>query len=147
MTSVIELINLIRPRPELYLGQKSISILRVFIDGWMFNNEEKLKDDEFMNEFQRWIEKRLYRRTNQSWCNIILFFSLNHEAEALANFFEYFDEWLTDRNNKQAEATTNEFLINIDVETDEVANILQLTMLHNLGMESQEAIVFAFPLN
>jgi hypothetical protein len=99
MNSVIDLIHLIQKKPAMYLGKRSISCLKSFLDGWFLRNPEAVTDGETMSYFQEWIEKKYKVSTSHSWCDVILFYSLD-ESDALENFFQYFNEYLT-HNSKQ----------------------------------------------
>lgn len=99
MTTVIELINEMRKRPALYIGQNSLSLFRAYIDGWASREPVLFGNDDFLNEFQDWVEKKFNLKTTQSWNGIILSYS-SDEADALKNFFEYFDQWILERNKR-----------------------------------------------
>ncbi len=56
--NIIELINMIRPRPAMYISSKSISCLKSFIDGWYFRNEEEEVGMDLLNDFSKWLQDR-----------------------------------------------------------------------------------------
>lgn len=39
--NIIELINLIKPRPELFIGEHDIFCLEAFLNGWYYRNQEE----------------------------------------------------------------------------------------------------------
>jgi hypothetical protein len=95
-----ELIRKIKKRPAFYLGQKSLSHLQVFLDGYTFARRQSgipisAQEQEF-EKFQEWIEQRFQQPNTQSWTKIILFHS-EDEAQALDLFFELFDEFLKEQ--------------------------------------------------
>lgn len=92
MNSIFSLIKLIEKRPAMYLGRNSISCLKSFLDGWYLRDPDNVIDAEIMNDFQSWVEKKYDVSGNQSWCDIILFYSQD-EGTALTNFFRHFDQW------------------------------------------------------
>ena len=77
----------------MYLGSKSISCLRVFIDGWYYRNTEETDGMEVLNEFSKWLQDMYGFDNQRPWDKIILFNS-SDQAVALDNFFELFDEFL-----------------------------------------------------
>ena len=95
-TPILELISFIKRRPELYLGRRSISCLKAYLDGWCSRGNEPNPDYEVMSKFQDWVATKYRIITTHSWCNIILFFSFGDEHCALDNFFKDFDEFLFD---------------------------------------------------
>ena len=65
--NIIELINLIKPRPELFIGEHDIFCLEAFLNGWYYRNqEEEVKAN-------------------------ILFYKFKTKEKALDAFFELFD--------------------------------------------------------
>lgn len=103
MDRLVELIRIIKSRPELYLSCRSINYLKVYMDGYFFALPKE-KSSEFMSEmgeFREWLAKRFNINTNQSWAQIILFFSPN-EIFALDEFFRLFEEFtLTGKNGEE----------------------------------------------
>ncbi|MCC3421324.1 MULTISPECIES: hypothetical protein [unclassified Microcoleus] len=51
-----------------------------------------LKEENALDGFQEWIQKKFNIDSSQSWANIILFFSQD-EKDALNSFFELFEEF------------------------------------------------------
>ena len=100
-----ELIRKIQKRPALYLGQKSLSHLQVFLDGYTFARRQSgipLSDQEKEFEgFQEWMEQRFKQPNNQSWTKIILFYS-EDEAQALDLFWELFDQFVKEYQKQPA---------------------------------------------
>ena len=91
----VALITLLKNRTAMYIGRNSILALEGFLLGWKFAqqtiNIENFSIEE--NSFQKWISHQYKITTNQSWIDIILFFSQDEEM-ALKQFFELFDKWL-----------------------------------------------------
>jgi hypothetical protein len=91
-----ELLKSVKKRPEIYIGEKSLSLLYIFIQGFLhafytMNNTNNYVG--FYSGFQDWIQKRYDISSSQSWCRIIRFFSSN-EADAFDNFYRLLDEYL-----------------------------------------------------
>lgn len=99
MNSYIEIIQLIREKPTLYIRQKSIFTLDVFLLGWNARNPRTISDKELMMAFQDWIQKKYQINSTQSWADIILFYSVN-DSDAFENFFKLFDVFLEEYNKK-----------------------------------------------
>lgn len=92
MNSIREIISKIKKRPEMYIGQNSISCLKAFLDGWYLRDPDNVIDSEIMDNFQDWVESRYKSDSAESWANIILDHAKN-ETEALKLFFKEFDEF------------------------------------------------------
>ncbi|AFZ28097.1 hypothetical protein Cylst_6129 [Cylindrospermum stagnale PCC 7417] len=96
----------IRRRPAMYLGTSSITRLYMLLKGYDYARREAgvtLTDQEqdFL-QFQEWVQARFDIHSPQSWDKIILFHSID-EQEALKDFFELLDEFLS---RKLQEATS-----------------------------------------
>lgn len=99
MNSVKELIFNIKKRPELYIGQRSLSLLQAYLYGWLNRDEKSVIDAYLMGDFQKWVENKYKIKSTQSWAQIILFFSTS-EYNALDKFFELFEEFLIQQENE-----------------------------------------------
>lgn len=93
MDSIKELIALVKTRPAMYIGKRSITSLKAFLDGWYFRSPDTVEDIEVMSYFQEWIEKKYSIRSSHSWSEIILFYSQD-ECDALDTFFKEFETFL-----------------------------------------------------
>jgi hypothetical protein len=94
MNKLADVIEAIRDRPELYISSRSINYLRVYLDGFMYalpSKERRLFADE-LGAFRDWLAAKYKISSNQSWNQIVLFFSPN-EAAALDEFFRLFEEY------------------------------------------------------
>lgn len=96
MVDLYDLISNIRKRPAMYLGRTSISNLRTFLAGYCFARRQmgipQTKQEQKFSEFQTWIQQKFNLTSNQTWDQIILFFSQD-EHTALEQFFKLFDEF------------------------------------------------------
>lgn len=96
MVDLYELIRNIQKRPAMYLGRASISNLRTFLSGYCFARRQmqipKTPQEQQFSEFQSWIQQKFHLTSNQTWDQIILFFSQD-ENTALDQFFKLFDEF------------------------------------------------------
>ena len=88
--NIIELINLIKPRPELFIGEHDIFCLEAFLNGWYYRNQEEVKANILYNDFYYWLRKKYHLRDSRGWANI-LFYKFKTKEKALDAFFELFD--------------------------------------------------------
>jgi hypothetical protein len=99
MTDIYELMDRIKSRPGMYLGKPHISRFKAFLDGYIGARNDlgfSLKEQEqTLNNFQQWIQKRFKITSSHSWADIILFYSLD-ERDALDKFFELFEKFKSD---------------------------------------------------
>ena len=93
MDSIKELFSEIKNRPELYIGQRSLSLLHAYLNGWLNRDEKSVIDYDLIGKFQDWVQKKYKITSSQSWARIILFYSTD-EIDGLNNFFRLFDEFL-----------------------------------------------------
>lgn len=89
---IYELLERIKPRPGMYLGKKSITLLKAFISGYYFarqtNNVAILEEIPPFGKFHDWIARYYnWESSTAGWNNIILQ-ELGDEAKALDVFFE-----------------------------------------------------------
>jgi len=97
MSQVFELLEKINKKPGLYIGISSVTALRHFLVGYKFARQEMgiLPTEEeldFYQEFQPWLQKRLYVQTVNSWDKIILIKYVD-EKTAFGNFFQLLEEF------------------------------------------------------
>lgn len=87
----------------MYLGRKSLSHLRTFLDGYGLARRQlgipiSIEEKSF-EQFQKWIEHRFNQPATQSWDRIILFYA-EDDSIALTRFFELFDEFWQQYSNE-----------------------------------------------
>lgn len=97
MDGRIEILEKIRQRPGMYLGQPSVSNLFMFLVGYEIARSElgiELTEAElaFHDEFQSWLQKRLQASSVASWAKIIMLYCPDEEA-GFKYFFELLDEF------------------------------------------------------
>lgn len=98
MTTLFDLFEKIKAKPGLYLGNTSISKLRMFILGYRFARSElnilsTEAESDFYKNFQPWLQNRLSIRTVNAWDKIILL-TCSDEKTAFNYFFELLTEFL-----------------------------------------------------
>ena len=95
--SIVELLKFIRTRPLMYIGDKKISSIHSFLDGFhyaLYLNHIKGEDiipfwyfHEFVSRHYNWGE------STAGWCHIILEENSNDEERSLNVFFELFEQF------------------------------------------------------
>ena len=90
-----ELLEKIRERPGIYLGEKDLTRLRHLLDGYLLREKEINPDysGAFWDGFNRYVEQYYRINSTQGWCRIIEFFSASR-ADAFDTFFLRYDEFL-----------------------------------------------------
>jgi hypothetical protein len=94
---VHDLLIEIQNKPGLYIGTKSITKLKHFLDGFLFALYVSSGKKEYPNilcGFQEWIEMRYDITSTHNWSNIINFYS-NTESDAFDIFYKHLDEFLS----------------------------------------------------
>ena len=110
MLDLYDLLGKIKQRSSLYLGNRSLSHLHVFLDGYTFSSRQigipVTEQETKFEEFQEWIENRFNQADTQSWSRIILFYA-EDEADALNRFFDLFEEFLNSEKLQKLDETNN----------------------------------------
>ena len=80
-----------RLRTAMYIGDKKLSILKAFFDGYYYCN---LNEDYLLDGFDDWISNYYnYKESTSGWKNMILLKCKNDEEKAVDKFFELFDNF------------------------------------------------------
>ena len=95
--NIVDLIKIIEKRPAMYISYNSISCLKSFIDGYYFRNTNDEIGMNILNDFSKWLQSLYDLDDKKGWEKIILFYSQD-EADALKNFFNFFNEFLKGRS-------------------------------------------------
>jgi len=94
MDIIVDKLYEMKPRLGMYLGIKSLTLLKVYIEGYIARQIEF--DATFKSTywgFTEYVQKHFNINHNRNWLSIILFFSPNEEA-AVDLFYELLDEFL-----------------------------------------------------
>ena len=95
--TIVELIKLIKPIPELFIREHSIFSLEVFIDGWYYRDDkEDVKSGILYSEFYEWLRKRYNIDNTMGWANI-LYYKFETEEKALDMFFVLFNTFYKEK--------------------------------------------------
>ena len=94
MSDLSDLLEKIKERPEMYLSGRSINYLRAFLDGYLLAapNEERDAIGGELGTFRDWLATKHNITSNQSWNQIVLFYSTD-EMVALGRFFSLYEEF------------------------------------------------------
>ena len=97
MSGLLEILEKIRHRPGMYLGQPSVSNLFMFLVGYEiarseFGTELTEGEQAFHEEFQPWLQQKLNTSSVASWAKLIML-NCPDEATGLNYFFELLDEF------------------------------------------------------
>lgn len=94
--TLLNVVFKIKSKPCSYLGTKSISKLRCFLDGFAYGYSYPDISNLFPG-FQRYVEEKYYCTECISWNNILLKYT-NDEETALNLFFEEMENFLKENN-------------------------------------------------
>ena len=107
-----EMLQRIKQRPGMFLGQCSITRLRAFLDGYMGSRSDlgllPTQQELEFNQFQEWVQTRFKISSSHGWDSIILFYSAD-ERDALNNFFELFEQFCNSENATREEMNQEKF--------------------------------------
>ena len=104
------LLDVVRERPAMYLGEAKISNLANFIIGYMIGfqaaKDTDEKQDEYFgdNGFLEWFYKNQNRKLDSFWQIPFLEKANDDETKALLVFFEYLDKY---KNEKLSSKNSN----------------------------------------
>lgn len=89
-------------QPVVYIGFKSVSRLRAFIDGYALAMERtNLPVENFTSSFNEWVAKRFRIQTAHSWASIILFMNMGNEDAAFDMTKELWAQYKTELGGQQ----------------------------------------------
>ena len=99
--TIIELIKLIKPIPELYIRKHSIFCLKAFIDGWCYRDieeyiKEEAKEQVLYTEFYEWLQEKYKVGGSGGWADILLY-KFETEERALDEFFVLFNTFYKEK--------------------------------------------------
>jgi hypothetical protein len=99
MSNLLPVMNKLRKRPGMYIGEPSLTKLAAFLLGYdcAFFDLKGEPADPFFVSFQEWIEQRL-KIKYQGWDKAILS-ECGSEAEGFDRFWELYDEYVTQSDN------------------------------------------------
>ncbi|MEA5618791.1 hypothetical protein VB711_13215 [Cronbergia sp. UHCC 0137] len=107
-----EMLQRIKQRPGMFLGQCSITRLRAFLDGYMGSRSDlglpPTQQELEFNQFQEWVQTRFKISSSHGWDSIILFYSAD-ERDALNNFFELFEQFCNSESATREEMNKEKF--------------------------------------
>lgn len=89
MENLNELLDNIKMRPGMYLGESSLTKLEMFLRGYIYARRSispLSPQEEWIRDFSIWVAEKFEIKISKSWADIILFFSQD-EHEAFDRFF------------------------------------------------------------
>ncbi|PZO39378.1 MAG: hypothetical protein DCF19_14020 [Pseudanabaena frigida] len=97
MIGLFELLQKVEKNSGMYLGRQSVSDLFMFLTGYEFarsqiNEELTQEEEDFYNEFQPWLQKKLGVRSVTSWAKLIML-SCHDEKTGFEMFFKFLREF------------------------------------------------------
>lgn len=97
MGTLFELLAKVRKNPGLYLGYPSVSGLFLFLNGYEVARSEMgveltKEEEQFYDEFQPWLQRKLGVRSVTSWAKLIML-SCHDERSGFEQFFELLTEF------------------------------------------------------
>lgn len=100
---ILSMLERMRPHPQFYLGEKSITGLRCFLDGFSVGYSYP-HINPLLPGFQEFIEAKYpLDLSSLSWNHILLLVEQNDEAAALDLFFSELDLFLSGNNEHSTE--------------------------------------------
>lgn len=93
MDEINELLDVLRERPGLFIGKKSLDRLTTFVTGYI--HCAYIKDGvmlQFLPGFQEFVENRYGKHSGRNWPHIIEFYSV-YEEDAFDKFYDLLDEF------------------------------------------------------
>lgn len=96
---IISLLLAIKNRPGVFIGFRSITKMKSFIDGYLFYlkiNKIEIHNDIY-NDFNVWLERKYNVKRVIDW-NFYLIEETNHERKAFELFFKELDIYLQEKN-------------------------------------------------
>ncbi|HWE96696.1 MAG TPA: hypothetical protein VG269_22235 [Tepidisphaeraceae bacterium] len=94
--SIREVISLIGSKPGMYVTTPSLECLSAFLNGWFLANGDRVSDAQVWQGFLTHLGQKLRFDESVSFERAIRFRS-RHTFEAYNLFFEYFDEYCSQR--------------------------------------------------
>jgi hypothetical protein len=96
MADFYDLLDRIKNRPGMYIGQASVSDLFMFLSGYRCSLREQgvqlSEQEREFHHFQPWLQKKFNVSTSASWAKMILLFT-GDEQLGFKTFFELLEEF------------------------------------------------------
>lgn len=91
--TLIELIELVRTSPEMYIEKYDVECFHAFLIGYILRDKTEISDERILTDFYHWLQKRYIIYDSRGWSGILLLEAKTGE-KALDMFFELFDIFL-----------------------------------------------------
>lgn len=98
VSSIHQLLQLIRKQNGALLGRKSAETLSAFLGGFALarRGSGDSADDDFLRAFNDFVHRRFHVESTQGWAKIIAFYS-SDESEELGLFWKLYDQFMVGR--------------------------------------------------
>jgi hypothetical protein len=106
MSHILSLLNEMRGRLGMYVGDSSLTKLASFLRGYdlAIYKCSQVESDPFLADFRDWIHQQ-FQNESLSWEETILRHSKD-ESDALKRFWELLDKYVLERNGSSVKAGT-----------------------------------------
>ena len=95
--TIINLIKLIKPIPELYIRKHSIFCFEAFVNCWHYRNtKEDVRASILYTEFYEWLQEKYKVGGSGGWADILLY-KFETEEKALDEFFVLFNTFYKEK--------------------------------------------------
>ena len=98
MKNETEVLNMLRVRTAMYIGELSITRLCMFMHGYMWGVLENSNEEDFgrlLGQFTWHLTHKYHILDSIDWCGILLSLKNNNEEEALSLFWVEWDEFIS----------------------------------------------------
>ena len=92
MIGFMQLLDNIKDRPSLFLGQKSVTLLRPFIDGYLTLHPNQEEIFQFLHDFSLWLLDQHSITLNIAWEQILR--EKYDDKEGFEQFFLQFEKFV-----------------------------------------------------
>jgi hypothetical protein len=101
MKNIFEVLNIIKVKPEMYIGAKNLTFLYHFINGYLFRNID-MDDEESqrIRELHFWLPRKTGVEI-ENWLQNLLIKADFDEEKALELFFKYIEIFTQENNLKK----------------------------------------------
>ena len=97
--TIVELIKLIKPIPELFIRKYNIFYFEAFVNGWYYrDNKEDVTSGILYSEFYEWLQEKYKVGGSGGWADI-LYYKFETEEKALDMFFVLFNTFYKEKYN------------------------------------------------
>jgi hypothetical protein len=142
--NLYDLLDKMRERPAMYLGEASITCLEAFISGFNEGSNYEVPENPPFDGFNNFVGKFYGKYTTAGWKNLILSDHYGNEKEALDRFFVLLDEYRENPNKPNSRAIILRLLhvaiLDFRAEDDHQRQKQIADLLHHVSNQLGDAI-------